>query len=463
MPKLQSMLHWQAVSRRRLRARYPKQALYVEIERKNRTVREIMTKIYTLALLFFPGILWGQQRFPNPEFKSGYRLPAIERPVLQFSSDPNVAFIALLIVMGLTAYCVYYRRSRRPLRWLLVASILYFGFYHKGCVCPVGSIQNVFEALFDTRKTLPFFVIGAFLGPLIAAVFFGRVFCFSACPLGAIQELVIFRPFKVPAPVDRCLQVVPFIYLGLAVLFAAGGLGYIICDYDPFVGLYRFSAALPLLMCGAGLLLLGTVVARPYCRYICPYSALLRIVSKLSSRKVLTTSDSCNNCHLCSNSCPVNAIEPPAPKTYPESKREATKRIQWIFAVSPLVLTLGIFLGSLLGSPLSNLHPDIELLRKLEISMVEDNQAVAFLMKGGKIEELQPKAIKAQRNLNIGGVVFGAYMAIVFLGFFITIHQRRSNEQYAVKVSACVTCAQCYRYCPDALSLENNGKSKPIS
>ncbi len=418
-----------------------------------------MTIIPTLILLIFPAILSGQQRFPNPEFKSGYRLPTFEQPIPQFSSDPYIAFMAMLIVMGLTAYFVYYRRSRRPLRWLLFFSIFYFGFYHQGCICSIGSIQNVSEALFDRNKVLPFFVIGAFLSPLITALFFGRVFCFSACPLGAIQELVIIRPYKMPAPVDRCLKVVPFIYLGSAVFFAACGLGYIICDYDPFVGLYRFSASLPLLLFGGGLLLLGTVVARPYCRYICPYSALLRVVSKLSSRKVLTTADSCNNCHLCSKSCPVNAIEPPVPKTYAESKSKATKRIQWIFAVSPLLLTVGVFMGSLLSSPLSNMHPDIKLLRGIEANLIEDDQVTAFLSKGGKIEEQQQKANKALENLNIGSTLLGAYVAIVFIGFFINIHQRRVNEQYSVNVSECVTCAQCYQYCPDELSLTIDGKN----
>lgn len=422
----------------------------------------MISLISTLMLLILPAVLLGQQRFPNPEFKSDYQLPTLEQPIPPFSSDPNVAFIAMLIVMGVTAYLVYYRRSRRPLRWLLIFSILYFGFYHEGCVCSVGSIQNVFEALFDATKILPLFVIGAFLAPLIMALFFGRVFCFSACPLGAIQELVIVRHYKMPTSVDRCLKVIPYIYLGFAVLFASGGLGYIICEYDPFVGFYRFSASLPILIFGGVLLLLGTVIARPYCRYICPYSALLRMVSKFSSRKVLITSGSCNNCHLCSNSCPVDAIEPPAPTVYPESKSKATKRIQWILAISPLILTLGIFMGTLLSGPLSSMHPDIKLLRGVEANLVDDNQVSAFLMKGGKIEELQPKAIKAYEFLNIGSALLGAYVAIVFIVFFIRIYQRRTNEQYSVDASECVTCARCYGDCPEEISIKSDGKNEQI-
>ena len=45
-------------------------------------------------------------------------------------------------------------------------------------------------------------VIAIFALPLVFTLFFGRSFCASVCPLGAVQELVAVRPVQVPA-VDR--------------------------------------------------------------------------------------------------------------------------------------------------------------------------------------------------------------------------------------------------------------------
>ena len=71
---------------------------------------------------------------------------------------------------------------------LAIACLAYFGFYREGCICPIGSIQNVAVALVDPDYAVPYFVIGIFLLPLAAALFFGRVFCGGVCALGAVQE-----------------------------------------------------------------------------------------------------------------------------------------------------------------------------------------------------------------------------------------------------------------------------------
>ena len=38
---------------------------------------------------------------------------------------------------------------------LSLFSLLYFGFYREGCVCAIGSVQNVALALFDSSYALP--------------------------------------------------------------------------------------------------------------------------------------------------------------------------------------------------------------------------------------------------------------------------------------------------------------------
>jgi NosR/NirI family nitrous oxide reductase transcriptional regulator len=412
-------------------------------------------------------ILWGSlflsaaeaYRFPQPEFSSGYRLPSPTEPQPTLRTDPMLALAMLILVLSLTAFLLYKRRSRAGLRVLIILALLYFGFYHGGCICSVGSIQNVAQALFNRDAPIALPVIGAFLIPLLFALFFGRIFCGAACPLGAIQELVILHPIKVPHLLDRCLKLIPYIYLGLAVLFAANSMSYIICQYDPFVGFFRFSAKLSLFIWGGVVLLIGTVIARPYCRYLCPYSVLLKWTAKLSPRKVSTAPDHCVVCHFCRDACPVDAIQPPRPRKYSETKDQAMERMRWILALSPLLLIIGLLIGSVLSRPITRLHPDIAMLVEMEPAQqaplgLRDvyNKGVtateSFLMKGGQWDELSRRALDAQRGIHKGSVLFGGYLALVIAGACISANRRRMNEEYTVNVAECISCARCYRWCP---------------
>ena len=125
-----------------------------------------------------------------------------------------------------------------------VFSLAYFGFYRQGCICSVGSVQNVALALFNDSYTIPLTALLFFIIPLLFALAYGRVFCAGVCPLGAIQELTGFNPVKLPKTVEIVLASVPFIYLALAVLFAATNSQFIICRYDP---LSEFSGLMHLI------------------------------------------------------------------------------------------------------------------------------------------------------------------------------------------------------------------------
>ena len=59
---------------------------------------------------------------------------------------------------------------------LSIFSLLYFGFWRKGCVCAIGSVQNVALALFDPGYAVPLGVAAFFVLPLAFALFAGRAF-----------------------------------------------------------------------------------------------------------------------------------------------------------------------------------------------------------------------------------------------------------------------------------------------
>ncbi|MCL2246067.1 MAG: 4Fe-4S binding protein [Lentimicrobiaceae bacterium] len=77
-----------------------------------------------------------------------------------------------------------------------VISVVYFGFFRHRCVCSIGAIQNVAQVLANHGPTIPLYVLLLFLLPIIFTLLFGRVFCAGVCPLGALQELVNVKNYK---------------------------------------------------------------------------------------------------------------------------------------------------------------------------------------------------------------------------------------------------------------------------
>ena len=241
----------------------------------------------------------------------GYQTPEVQRPLPRAAIWHTLDVLLLAVALGLAAWLAIWRRGRTGLVALTVASVAYFGFYREGCICAIGAIQNVTVALVDPNYAVPYHVIAVFILPLAAALFFGRVFCAGVCPLGAIQELMLFKQVNVPRRLDRALGWLRWVYLGLALTFAALPPGYrdfVICRFDPFVGLFRFTGKAWLLSVGGIFLVAGIFIGRPYCRWLCPYGALLGIFARFSLRRVTITPEDCITCGLCQDSCSFGAI-----------------------------------------------------------------------------------------------------------------------------------------------------------
>ena len=254
--------------------------------------------IVSLSLLFLPLVLEAasELRFPPPDFESGYLMPTTQQPLPRGLAMEYVDGFVLASALGFATWIVYRKRSRKWLAGLGVFSLLYFGFYREGCVCAIGSLQNVALGTFNSGYAIPWVVIAFFALPLVAALFFGRTFCSGVCPHGALQDLILLKPLKVPAWLERGLGVLPFVYLGLAVLFAATGSAFIICRYDPFIPIFRMTGSFGAVMLGGAFVVTGLFIGRPYCRFLCPYGALLAMASAVAKWRVRITPNTCTQC-----------------------------------------------------------------------------------------------------------------------------------------------------------------------
>lgn len=403
------------------------------------------------ALLATPS--FAVERFPAPEFTQGYRFPETLTPHPRAEVFSYVDVAVLVATLALAAYLILRRRSRRETALLVVFSLLYFGFFRRGCICAIGSIQNVALAAGSSDYALPVAAGAFFLLPLLFALLAGRVFCAAVCPLGAAQELVLLRPVRVPPWLDQALATLPYLYLGAAVLFAATGSAFLICQYDPFVLFFRLGGSTGMLLFGIAMLLAGTFIGRPYCRYLCPYSVLLSLLSPFAKWRVTITPSGCRNCHQCAGSCPYGAIRAPTEGADTERAPEYRGRLAVLWALLPIMVLLGAWLVGLNSPVLAQVHPRVRLAQRVwleEQGLVEGKteESEAFDALGLPSVDLYREAAAIRSEFDTGSWVLGAWIGLVFGLRMITLSARRHRDGYEPDPATCLACCRCYASCP---------------
>jgi polyferredoxin len=412
-----------------------------------------------LSLLLCAGSLLGEQRFPPPEFESGHQLPATTTPAARAFLLQYLDVLVLAVSLAVATWLIYKGRSRKGLVALSIFSVLYFGFYRKGCICAIGSLQNVSLALADRGYAVPLGVVGFFVLPLLFSLFAGRAFCAGVCPHGALQDLVLLKPVKVPAWLEQGLSVLPYIYLGAGVLFAATGSAFIICEYDPFVPIFRMSGRALMVLTGVGLLLLGVFVGRPYCRFICPYGALLKLGATVAKLRVRVTPDICTQCRLCEASCPFGAMrEPQMVQAEEKMVRRDRKRLGMLLLAVPLLMASGGWLGWKFSVPASNLNPSVNLAGRLlgeqstpakSGGLSPDDLALQRARENP--QELLTEATAVRQRFSVGGWIFGGWVGLVIGVKLVSLSLYRRRTDYEPERGDCLACARCFDYCPNEL------------
>ncbi len=414
-------------------------------------------KLPSLVAAVILSVVWAHEaaaqfRFPMPEFDSGYQHPQTSVPPVK-KIPVAVDISVLAAALALTAWAVLKRRSRNEVLMITIFSIAYFGFYRKGCICPVGSLQNVLVPFIDRSIGVPLVVLAFFFLPLLFALYFGRVFCAAVCPLGAVQEAAAVFPVQLSRPVEAVLGLLPYAYLGLTVLSMAMGCGYIICRYDPFVGFFRQGATFNMFIFGGVMLLCGVFVARPYCRFLCPYGVLLRWVSRFSKWHATITPAECIQCRLCESSCPYGAIVVPVPNQPPVDRRTGTKRLALLLLAAPAIIAVAAWTGAMSHQFIARLHPTVLLAERVaaeEQGRFAERSIESDAFRAGKqsTSELYAEASDLRVRFKYASAWFGAFMGLVICAKLIRLSVIRRSDDYVPDRGACLSCARCFAYCP---------------
>ncbi|MBC8343369.1 MAG: 4Fe-4S binding protein [Bacteroidetes bacterium] len=393
------------------------------------------------------------QRFPKPEFEYGHQQPPTIAPDARSQFMEYLDVFVLLVSLSLISWFILKKRSRWGALGMSVFSIVYFGFIKEGCVCSVGSVQNIALALFNPGYKIPITVIAFFVIPLLFTLFFGRTFCAGICPLGAIQDIIAFRPLKLKSWLQTVLGIIPYLYLGFALLYAATATDFIICRYDPFIGIYRFDAKFSMFVLGATFLLVGVFVARPYCRFFCPYGVLLNLVSRISWKHMTITPTTCIQCKLCENSCPFGAINEPTLDKKKEDRQIAVRRFIILSFILPLLILAGGWVGSQFHENLASVHPRVQLAEELmtfnESSELEPSLELTTYKSLGKSEEdLYVEAASIIREFHVGAWILGGFIGLVFGLSLAGLSINKHRIDYEPDRGSCLSCARCMDYCP---------------
>jgi polyferredoxin len=186
---------------------------------------------------------------------------------------------------------------------------------------PIAGLMNLKYALVTghvpAMHPAAMFLLIAFLA---ISVIVKKAFCGWLCPVGTAQEFlwklgrrVTGRNLQVPRWLDRELRGLKYLLLGFFAFviawmpaaalhdFMAGPYGTIadvkMLDFFRTIGVVGIAVM-------AWLVLFSFFIQNFWCRYLCPYGALMGLASLLSPVKIRRDGETCIDCGKCSRACP---------------------------------------------------------------------------------------------------------------------------------------------------------------
>jgi len=246
-----------------------------------------------------------------PDIKDEYADLPVETSLQALLNSAPWSETALLVLLLCVATTAFVLKNVR-LRWAaLLSTFVYLGFVN-GTFLSVSHLTNFIKqgpGLF--LNDLPLLILVVFT--LVTTVFWGRVFCSSLCPFGALQDIlerIVPKRWRRTLPQwlhDRALWLKYVILAGLMVTAVSYSELTVFQYFEPFGTLFYQSQSF-LLWAILFLFVLGSVfVPRFYCRYACPLGASLGVISLAAFWKIKRVPQ-CEVCKVCESACPTGAI-----------------------------------------------------------------------------------------------------------------------------------------------------------
>ena len=219
--------------------------------------------------------------------------------------------------------------------WLGVQFYLWARFYERGGTglsvarpagvegwLPIAGLMNTKYLLVTGRvPSVHPAAMYLFIGFMLMSVLLKKAFCSWLCPVGTFSEFLwrvgrrIFgRNLRLPKWFDIPLRSLKYILLGLFVavigVMSAEALdGFMQTPYGLLVDVKMMNffrdMGITAAVVIALLALLSMLVQNFWCRYLCPYGALMGLASLLSPVKIRRDADACIDCSKCSKACPA--------------------------------------------------------------------------------------------------------------------------------------------------------------
>ncbi len=275
-------------------------------------IHEIDYQVPPLALALAEGSSIPPELLPIEEDEEEYyEEDSLLSSLLYDAPIDEVIMIVLICAMVMTGFLL----KNAYVRWAtLGVTLIYLGWMDGGFVS-VSHITNGIKlgpSLF--LSDLPLLIIIVFT--VLTTLLWGRVFCSSLCPFGALQDFITrFVPrkwqFNVPQAIhDKAL----YLKYGILAFLVIAAVAYADMSFfqyfEPFGTVFYISRSVLLWGIAAAFLLGAVFIPRFYCRYACPLGAALGVTSLISPWRIKRVPQ-CDVCKVCEHACPTGAIRGP--------------------------------------------------------------------------------------------------------------------------------------------------------
>lgn len=193
--------------------------------------------------------------------------------------------IAGLIVVLLAAIVPLFVKDRRYRISQQILNVIVLGFWCGSFLNFTSMVSYMSNGMNVLTLIVPvIMLITAFLYPL-----FGKksYYCTHVCPFGSLQELAgkcVGYKIKMKLKTAKRLDMFRQLLWAVLMLCLWTGVWFDWIDYEPFSAFVFQSASWVVIVIAVVFVALSTVIARPYCRFVCPTGSLFKYSQQSTSK-----------------------------------------------------------------------------------------------------------------------------------------------------------------------------------